>query len=97
MPRETDRHSPCSSASYSSLLMRNDHTPNPRAPYAKLGLHLDSKQGVPINLTCKLTRKQQTVKFKSVSAGFPNHSHAAYHQDSADTENDSRSGIKNVY
>ena len=46
--------------------------------------------------TCKLTRKQQTVKFKSVSTGFPNHSHAAYRQGSADTENDSRSDIKSM-
>ena len=79
------------------VLTRNDHTPNPRAPYAKLGLHLDSKQGVPINLTCKLTRKQKTVKYKSVSAGFPNHLYVAYRQGSADTENDNRLGIKSVH
>ena len=48
----------------------------------------DLNQGVPVNLTCKLTRKQQTVKFKSVSAGFPNHSYMEYRQGLADTEND---------
>ena len=58
---------------------------------------LDSNQGVLVNLTYKLTRKQQIVKFKSVLAGFPNHSYAAYRQGSADTENDSRSGIKSMY
>ena len=47
-----------------------------------------SNRGVPVNLTCKLTRNQQTVKFESVSAGFPNNSRAAYRQDVADTEND---------
>ena len=35
----------------------------------------DLNQGVPVNLTCKLTRKQQTVQFKNVSARFPNHSY----------------------
>jgi hypothetical protein len=65
------------------------HTPSLIAPF-------DSNQGVPANFTCKLIKKQQTVKLKSVLAGFPNHSHAAYRQGSANTENDSRSGIKNV-
>ena len=39
------------------LLTRNDHTPSPRAPYDKLILHLIQNQDVPVNLTCKLTRK----------------------------------------
>ena len=49
------------------------------------------RPSVPVNLTSKLIRKQQTVKFKSVSAGFPNHSYAGYRQGSADTEGDKRS------
>jgi hypothetical protein len=69
----------------------------PESPVRQARTALDSNQGVPVNLTCKLTRKQQTVKFKSVSAGFPNHSYAAYRQGSADTENNSRSGTKSVY
>ena len=51
----------------------------------------ECRPSVPVNLTCKLTRKQQTVKFKSVSARFPNHSYAGYRQGSADTEGDKRS------
>ena len=78
------------------VLIRNDHTPKPESPVRQARTALDSNQGVPVNLTCKLTRKQQTVKFKSVSAGFPNHPYAAYWQDSADTENDNRSNIKRV-
>ena len=58
---------------------------------------LDSNQGVPVNLTCKLTRKQQTVKFESVSVGFSNNSHVLYRQCSTDIENDNRSGMINVY
>ena len=62
----------------------------------------DLNQGVPVNLTCKLTRKQQTIKFRSVSAGFANHSYAVYRQGSADTEDDKKIGydeciIKAIY
>ena len=46
-----------------------------------------SNRGVPVNLTYKLTRNQQTVKFESVLAGFPNNPHTAYQQDVADTRN----------
>jgi len=76
------------------LLTRNDHTPSPESPVRHARTALDSNQGVPANLTYNLTRKQQTVKFMSVSAGFPNHSYTVYQQDSADIENDNRSGIK---
>ena len=74
---------------------KRSHT-KPKSPVRQARTALDSNQGVPVNLTYKLTRKQQTVKFKSVSAGFPNHPYAAYWQDSADTENDNRSNIKRV-
>ena len=74
---------------------KQSHT-KPESTVRQARTALDSNQGVPVNLTCKLTRKQQIVKFKSVSAGFPNHSYAAYRQDSADTEKDSRSGIISV-
>ena len=79
------------------VLMRNDHTPKPESRVSQARTALDSNQGVPVNLTCKLIRKQQTVKYESVSVGFPNNSYAAYRQGFADTENDSRSGIKSVY
>ena len=79
------------------LLPQNDHTPKPESLVRQARTALDSNQDMPVNLTCKLTRKMQTVKYKSVLAGFPNHSYAAYRQGSADTENDSRSGIKSVY
>ena len=52
----------------------------PESPVRQTRTALDSNEGVPVNLTCKLIRKQQTVKFKSVSAGFPNHSYTAYRQ-----------------
>ena len=52
--------------------VRWSHT-KPRSPVRQARTALDLNQGVPVNLNCKLTRKQQTVKFKSVSAGFPNH------------------------
>ena len=79
------------------VLTRKDHTPSPRAPFAKLRLHLISNQGVLVNLTCKLTRNQQTVKCESVSAVFPNDSHVVYRQGAADMENDNRSNKINVY
>jgi hypothetical protein len=79
------------------MLPRNNHTPKPESPVRQARTALDSNQGVPVNLTCKLTRKQQTVKYESVSAGFPNNSHALYRQGSADTENDNRLGMINVY
>ena len=66
-------------------------------PVCQAQTALDLNQGVPVNLTCKLTRKQQTVKYESVSAGFPNNSHASYRQGSADIENDNKSGMKSVY
>ena len=56
---------------------RWSHT-KPRSPVSQARTALDLNQGVLVNLTCKLTKKQQTVKFKSVSAGFPNHSYAGY-------------------
>ena len=56
-----------------------------------------ANRGVPVNLTYKLTRNQQTVKFESISAGFPNNSHTLYRQGSADTKNDNRSDRINVY
>ena len=62
-----------------------------RAPYAKLGLHFIHTKALPVNLTCKLTKKQQIIKYESVSAGFPNNSHTAYRQEAADIENDNRS------
>ena len=70
--------------------MRNDHTTKPDSPVRQARTALDSNQDVPINLTCKLTRKQQTVKYESVSTEFPNNSHALYRQGSIDKENDSR-------
>jgi hypothetical protein len=63
------------------------HT-KPESPIRQAWTALDSNQGVPVNLTYKLTKKQQTIKFESVPAGFLNNSHAPYRQDSADTEND---------
>ena len=75
---------------------KRSHT-KPESPVRQAWTALDSNQGVPVNLTCKLIRKQQTVKFKSVSAGFPNHPYAMYRQGSADTENDNKSSIKSVY
>ena len=69
----------------------------PRSHVRQARTALDSNQGVPVNLTCKLTRKQQTVKYESVSTGFPNNSHASYRQGSADTENNSRLDIKSMY
>ena len=74
---------------------KRSHT-KPESPVRQARNTLDSNQGVPANLTCKLTRKQQTIKYKSVSAGFLNHSYVAYRQGSADTENDNRSGMINV-
>ena len=79
------------------LLTRNNHIPKSECPVRQARTALDSNQGVPVNLTCKLTRKQQIIKFKSVSAGFSNHSHAAYRQGSADIENDNRSGMISMY
>ena len=78
------------------VLKRNNYTPKPESPVCQARTALDSNQGMPVNLTCKLTRKQQTVKFKSVSAGFPNHSYAEYRQGSTDTEDDDRSSMINV-
>ena len=52
---------------------KRSHT-KPESPVRQARTALDSNQGVLVNLICKLTRKQQNVKFKSVSAGFPNHS-----------------------
>ena len=85
-----------SGSKISTVLTRNDHTPKPESPVRQARTALDSNQVVPVNLTYKLTRKQQTFKFKSISTGFPNHSYAAYQQGSANTENDRGSGIKNV-
>ena len=78
------------------MLTQNDHTPKLESPVRQDRTALDSNQDVPVNLTYKSISKQQTVKLKSVSAGFLNHSYAPYRQSSADTENDNRSGIKNV-
>ena len=64
------------------VLTRDDHTPSPDCT--------DLNQGVPVNLTYNLIRKQQTVKFKSVSGGFPNHSYVGYRQGPADSEGDKR-------
>ena len=74
---------------------RWSHT-KPKSPVRQARTTLDLNQDVPVNLIYKLTRKQQTVKFKSVSAGFPNHSYAGYRQGSTDTEDDDRSGMINV-
>ena len=74
---------------------RWSHT-KPRSPIRQAQTALNLNQGVSVNLTCKLTRKQQTVKFKSVSAGFSNHSYAGYRQGPADTEDDKRSGMISV-
>ena len=82
---------------FKQLLTWNDHTPKPESLVRQARTALDSNQGVPVNLTCKLTRKQQTVKFKSISAGFPNNSYALYRQGSVDTKNDNRSSIKSEY
>ena len=75
---------------------KRSHT-KPESPVRQARTALDSNQDVPVNLTCKLTRKQQTVKFKTVLVGFPNHPYAAYRHGSADTENGNRSSIKGVY
>jgi hypothetical protein len=48
------------------LLTWNDHTPKPESPVCQARTALDSNQGVPVNLTCKLTRKQQIIKYKSI-------------------------------
>ena len=82
-------------SSRSGVDAKRSHT-KPESPVRQTRTALDSNEGVPVNLTCKLTRKPQTVKFKSVSTGFPNHSHTTYRQGSADTKNDSRSRIKSV-
>ena len=74
---------------------KQSHT-KPESTIRQARTALDSNLGVPVNLTYKLTRKQQTVKFNSVSAGFPNHSYAGYRQGSADTQDDDRSGMINV-
>ena len=74
---------------------RWSHT-KPRSPVRQARTALDLNQGVPVNLTCILTRKQQTVKFKRVSAEFPNHSYAGYWQSPADIEDDKRSGMMSV-
>ena len=79
------------------MLTRNDHTPKPESPVRQGHTTLDSNQGVPVNLTCKLTRKQQTVKFESVSVGFSNNSHVLYRQCSTDIENDNGSDKIDVY
>ena len=68
---------------YLSLLFvdaRWSHT-KPRSLVRQVRTALDLNQCVPVNLTCKLTKKQQTVKFKSVSTGFSNHSYVGYRQD----------------
>ena len=39
------------------LFTRNDHTPKPESPVRQARTAFDSNQGVPVNLTCKLTRK----------------------------------------
>ena len=82
---------------FKQLLTQNDHTPKPESIVCQARTALDLNQDVPVNLICKLTRKQQTIKYKSVSAGFPKHSYAAYRQGSTEIENDSRSDIKSVY
>ena len=74
---------------------KGSHT-KPEIPVRQARTALDSNQGVPVKLTCKLTRKQQTVKFKSLSAGFPNHSYAGYRQSPADIEDDKRSDMMSV-
>ena len=56
----------------------------------------DLNQGVPVNLTYKLTRKQLTVKFRSVSGEFPNHSYTGYRQGPADSEGDKRLYMVNM-
>ena len=69
-----------------NMLTRNDHTPKPESPVRQARTALDSNQGVPVTLISKLTRRQQTVRYESVSAGFPNNSHASYRQGSAETK-----------
>ena len=39
------------------VLKRNDYTPKPESPVCQARTALDSNQGVPVNLTCKFTRK----------------------------------------
>ena len=78
-----------------SVYAKRSHT-KPKNPVRQARTALDSNQSVLVNLTCKLTRKQQTFKFKSVSAGFPNHSYAGYRQGSADTEGDKRLCLMSV-
>ena len=75
---------------------KQSHT-KPESTIRQARTALDSNLGVPVNLTYKLTRNQQTIKFKSVSTGFPNNSHAVYWQGSAYTENDNRSDRISVY
>ena len=48
-----------SGSKISTVLTRNDNTPNPESPVRQARTALDSNQGVSVNLTCKLTRKQQ--------------------------------------
>ena len=78
-----------------SVDAKRSHT-KPESPVCQDRTALDSNQDVPVNLTCKSISKQQTVKLKSVSAGFLNHSYAGYRQGPADREDDKRSGVMSV-
>ena len=81
----------------SIVLTQNNHTRKPESFVRQARTVLDSNQDVPVNLTCKLKRNQQTVKFENVSAGFSNNSHASYRQGSADTESGNRLDKINVH
>ena len=66
---------------------KDRHT-KPESTIRQAQIATASNRGMLVNLTCKLNRNRQTVKFESVSAGFPNNSHAVYRQGATDTEND---------
>jgi hypothetical protein len=81
---DCDDHFP-SHAGFGAVDVKDQHT-KPESTVRQAQTATASNQGVRVSLSCKLTRNRQTVKFESLSAGFPNNSHIAYRQDAADTK-----------
>ena len=52
------------------LLTRKIDTPTSRAPLTKLRLQLLQNRGMPVNLTCKLIRNQQTLNSRAYRLDF---------------------------
>ena len=76
------------------LLTQNLHTrPESTVPQAQTAI--TSKQGVPVNLTCKLTRKSANVRSESVSAGFSKQLSQSISASFADAEKDKSARITN--